>query len=127
MRAWLEEHLLLNLERNFRCVNPGKLFPIWLADCGLRAEGSTITTAKFSAVPRELNQEQRGLSGQPLPNDKDLKTELRGVVGRMLWKEVWGSYIEVDTWWWDEPDCVEECIKSGTHWEYSLIEAVKLT
>lgn len=124
MRAWLEEHLLLNLERNFRCVNPAKLFPIWLADCALRGEGSTITTAKFLAVPPEHSQERRG-PRDPLLSEKDLKTELRGVVGRMLWKEVWGAFIGADKWWWEEPACVEECFELGTYWEYNLIEAVK--
>ncbi|PKS11648.1 hypothetical protein jhhlp_001799 [Lomentospora prolificans] len=124
MRAWLEEHLLLNLERSFRCVNPTKLLPIWLADCALRGEGSTITTAKFLAVPPEHSQGRR-CPGDPDPGDKDLKTELCGVVGRMLWREVWGVFIGAEKWWWEESACVDECLELGTYWEYNLTEAVK--
>lgn len=124
MRGWLEDHLLLNLERNFRCVNPSKLFPIWLADCSLRGEGSTITTAKFLAIPPENRQKQKG-HHESTASDKDLKAELRAVVGRMLWKEVWGAFIGAEKWWWEDPACVEECAQLGTYWEYNLIEAVK--
>lgn len=123
MRAWLEEHLLLNLEKNFRCVNPSRLFPDWLAECDLRGEGSIISTAKFRAITPQ------GDFVVDAPDDREseqnIRTELRGEVGRMLWRYVWGVYVEADRWWWDDPECVKECLQLGTHWEYFIIEAVK--
>jgi len=47
------------------------------------------------------------------------------VVGRMLWKEMWGGYVEGEKWWWDDEDVVEECGRMGTCWEYAVIEGVK--
>ncbi|KAF9629233.1 hypothetical protein BFW01_g10436 [Lasiodiplodia theobromae] len=36
LRAWFEDHLMLNLEKEFLCSRPLALFPIWVKDCGLR-------------------------------------------------------------------------------------------
>jgi hypothetical protein len=119
MRMWLEENLLLNLERHFRCTNPSKLFPIWLADNSLRAQGSTITTARFVAVADVENENEQ------MPSEADLRKKLRNTVGRMLWTEVWGSYVTGTEWWWEDPACVQECIDYKTCWEYNLIEAVR--
>lgn len=135
MRAWLDENLLFNLEKNFRCMTPSKLFPIWLADACLRGEGSTITTVKFFAIPptqvKDKEAHARWEYGNNTTNENPpdgrgaTRVELRSIVGRMLWKEVWGSYITADKWWWEDPACIEECTTMGTFWEYSLIEAVK--
>lgn len=58
--------------------------------------------------------------------EKETKAELRSAVGRMLWLEVWGKYItSPTTWWWDDRDCLEECLYLGTFWEYHVIEAVR--
>ncbi|SPN98825.1 uncharacterized protein DNG_01866 [Cephalotrichum gorgonifer] len=123
MRTWIEKHLLLNLEKNFRCVNPSKLFPHWLAESHLRGQGSTISTAKFWAVPPGRS----GARGTPdaRSDDRSIMMELRGAVGRMLWTEAWGMYVGAQRWWWEEPECVKECLQLGTHWEYYLIEGVK--
>ena len=121
MRAWLEENLLLNLERHFRCTNPSKLFPIWLADNSLRAEGSTITTAKFLAVADLENH----VENEQLQSESNLRKRLRSTVGRMLWTEVWGGYVTGMKWWWEDPACVQECVGLKTYWEYNLIEAVR--
>ncbi|KAM0274888.1 hypothetical protein ACHAQH_007777 [Verticillium albo-atrum] len=123
LRAWLDDHLLFNLERNFRCMNPSKLFPIWLADASLRAEGSTITTVKFQAVVSP-GPEGAVTEGRRRP-EKTVKQELRSLVGRMLWMDVWSNYIAANGWWWDDPAIVQECQQMRTSWEYCVIEAVK--
>ncbi|KAE9379610.1 hypothetical protein N431DRAFT_398005 [Stipitochalara longipes BDJ] len=118
LRAWLDKHLILNLERQFRCINPSRLFPIWLADAGLRAEGSTIVNVRFFAsVGMEM----------AIGEDETERTrqELKSVVGRMLWKEMWGGYVVGEKWWWDDESVVEECERMGTCWEYAVIEGVK--
>ncbi|KAJ3940149.1 uncharacterized protein N0V96_010160 [Colletotrichum fioriniae] len=124
MRSWIEENLIFNLEKNFRCMNPSKLFPLWLADASLRAEGSTITTVRFSAIPPTDRPDTATTDAEVLA-DKAVKQELRSIVGRMLWREVWGQYITADQWWWEIPKIVEECEQLKTAWEYSIIEAVK--
>lgn len=53
------------------------------------------------------------------------RQELKSVVGRMLWKEMWGGYVEGEKWWWDDKDVIEECGGMGTCWEYAVIEGVK--
>ncbi|KAF6842533.1 hypothetical protein CMUS01_03000 [Colletotrichum musicola] len=124
MRAWIEDNLIFNLERNFRCMNPSKLFPLWLADASLRAEGSTITTVKFFAVPPTDKPDTATTDAEQLA-ERAIKQELRSLVGRLLWKEVWGQYITADKWWWEHADIADECDQLKTAWEYSVIEAVK--
>jgi hypothetical protein len=124
LRAWLDEHLLFNLNRNFRCMNPSKLFPVWLADSSLRAEGSTITMAQFYAVaPPSTSGPSASTSEETA--ERVVNQELGTLVGRLLWMEVWGHLIEAETWWWEDPAIVEECQARETLWDYSKIEAVK--
>ncbi|KAJ4193316.1 hypothetical protein NW755_003312 [Fusarium falciforme] len=130
MRTWLEEHLLLNLERNFRCTNPSKLFGDWMGEASLRGYGSTITSTRFYAVPESVKKSRSSEeSSDPfidrVRDDNEVKAELRCLVGRMLWMEVWGGYVTGDTWWWEEEDCVKECLELGTFWEYKMIEGFK--
>lgn len=160
MRQWMEDNLLLNLERQFRCTNPRKLIPMWLGDAGLRTSDITKTTVKCQAVIRKTKkagieeiQDQRqgdGCTGkkrtktnakadddeeemldllygghEAAKREQQAKLELQSRIGRLLWQETWGSYVNADRWWWDDPECVEECAQLGTYWEYSIIEAVK--
>ncbi|KAK4453141.1 hypothetical protein QBC34DRAFT_217652 [Podospora aff. communis PSN243] len=115
MRHWLDQNLILNLESQFRCISPSRLLPAWLADARLRANGSVISRVKCELV---CKTGQDGASAE---------AQLRSTVGRKLWQEVWGSFVHGTTWWWDDPECIAECIELGTHFEYSLIEAVKDT
>lgn len=119
LRAWLDDHLILNLERQFRCINPGRLFPVWLADAGLRAEGSTIVNVRFLAC---IDSDDKGEKEE---EEATIKREMKSVVGRMLWKEMWGSFVEGDKWWWEDDLIVQECSEKGTSWEYAVIEGVK--
>ncbi|RDA94700.1 hypothetical protein CP533_6718 [Ophiocordyceps camponoti-saundersi (nom. inval.)] len=127
MRSWLEEHLIANLERQGRCSRPTAQLPQLLGEASLRAPGSTLTTAKFYATAESV----RRLAKDPDPAiermqaERKVKAELRSLVGRMLWKEVWGEYVTAGSWWWEDEACVEECLELGTFWEYQLIEAVK--
>ncbi|GKT66699.1 hypothetical protein ColTof4_04189 [Colletotrichum tofieldiae] len=124
MRSWIEENLIFNLEKNFRCMNPSKLFPLWLADASLRGEGSTITTVRFCAMP-PIDRPDTATTDTEQIADRAVKQELRSMVGRMLWREVWGQFITANRWWWEQPDIVAECEQLKTAWEYSIIEAVK--
>ena len=129
LRAWLETHLIVNLERQFRCINPARLFPIWLADAGLRAEGSTISNVRFLASVSHDNEGFSMIDGagqeQGIESAECTKQELKSMVGRMLWKEIWGSFVEAQKWWWEDEKVIKECEAIGTCWEYAVIHAVK--
>lgn len=156
LRTWLENHLILNLEKQFRCINPSRLFPEWLRDAGLRAEGSCILTVPFLAVvdggraqsllldeaiqshnpntsslgsvqASEIGDAQAQPSAKATKIDKNdiIKQELKSVVGRMLWKEMWGAFVEAKGWWWEDGGILEECERLRTCWEWSVVDAVK--
>ena len=129
LRAWLDTHLIVNLERRFRCINPARLFPLWLADAGLRAEGSTIANVRFLASvshdPDGFSAIEGKVQERDVSSAEYTKQELKSTVGRMLWKEMWGQFVEGDKWWWEDLELIEECEKIGTCWEYAVIEAVK--
>ncbi|KAI1812233.1 hypothetical protein GGS20DRAFT_558953 [Poronia punctata] len=112
LRQWLFTHLLINLERAFRTTLPSETFPAWLAVGHLRGKGSTIATVSVPAIPEA-------------PDKTDVKTELRCLVTRLLWQEVWGGFVHASKWWWEEDEIVRECIQLGTHWQYSHIIAIK--
>jgi hypothetical protein len=120
MRDWLDKNLLLNLEARFRCISPTRLFPAWLADARLRANGSVITKVKFSAI---YQRGQKGVSQDQSP----AVAELQSTVGRKLWQDVWGKFVHGTKWWWEDQECVEECLKLGTYFDINMIEAVKDT
>jgi hypothetical protein len=117
-------------------MNPSRLFPIWLSDAKLRAEGSTISIERFLAsVPCEASSSsessQSSLDGFVMAGGEEEKGavetrhELKSQVGRMLWKEMWGTFVEGEKWWWEDEKVLEECERMGTGWEYAVIAAVK--
>ncbi|KAK4162731.1 hypothetical protein QBC43DRAFT_72262 [Cladorrhinum sp. PSN259] len=122
MREWLDQNLIINLESEFRCISPSRLFPKWLADARLCGEGSSLTTVKFPAV---FHQQPDGRIDGSQEGESPIETELQSVLGRMLWQEVWGKAVRGNAWWWEDPECVNECIDHGTFFEYFFIEAVK--
>jgi len=121
-------------------MNPSRLFPIWLLDAGLRAAGSTIVTTNFHASPpgcSSPDSSKSSIDGFIITNGGreveekgktltkfDGRRELKSQVGRMLWRETWGAFVEGDKWWWEDEAIIEECERLGTVWEYAVIEAV---
>jgi hypothetical protein len=53
------------------------------------------------------------------------RNELESVIGRMLWKEIWGPHVIENKWWWEDKEIVEECERLRTVWEFAVIEAAK--
>ncbi|POS72784.1 hypothetical protein DHEL01_v208822 [Diaporthe helianthi] len=137
LRQWLDENLIFNLEQQFRCTNPSRNFPVWLQEAGLRAKGSIITTTRFQAIitaatttTTTTTQGRSDSSGRGSVDSGDYSEmatmrELRTVVGRMLWREVWGPFVGAERWWWEVPKIVDECLSRETYWEYSVIAACK--
>ncbi|KAK1783455.1 hypothetical protein QBC45DRAFT_462130 [Copromyces sp. CBS 386.78] len=118
-RKWFEKHILSNLQSQARCVKPSAVFPGFLEEAQLRVREETCTKIKFLAVPPDPTD--------VFTDDQErVQAELRSVVGRMLWQEVWGKMVTGDDNWWDDPECVEECSRLGTFFEFSRIAAVKV-
>lgn len=63
--------------------------------------------------------------GEEERREEEIRQELKSQVGRMLWKEMWGGFVEGDKWWWEDEQVLDECEKMGTGWEYAVIAAVK--
>ncbi|KAK6833722.1 hypothetical protein PG987_008416 [Apiospora arundinis] len=119
LRQWLFEKLLVNLEQSSRTTYPSETLPAWLGLGRLRGQGSTIVTVSVPAIPEGLEKIE-GVKKQ-----SSTKTELRCLVMRMLWQEVWGTFVRANRWWWEEEVIVAECIELGTYWQHSHIVAVK--
>jgi hypothetical protein len=125
MRTWIEENLLRNLAKLGKCMSPSTAFPHLLAQAHLRGNGSILTTTKFYAVPVSAISRDRDAAKDSVQIDNETKAQVRSLVGRMLWVEVWGSYVTCNKWWWDDPECVAECLELGTLWEYHAVKGVK--
>ncbi|KAK9442885.1 hypothetical protein VB005_03948 [Metarhizium brunneum] len=127
MRAWFRNNLLQKLRQQSRCLSPSYIFPKALGESSLRGHGSTLTTTKFYANPQNIcrRQDETDDESKREREGKETRAELRSIVGRMLWREVWGEFVTSDTWWWEDPDCMRECLELGTFWEYYSIQAVK--
>lgn len=127
LQVWLDENLIFNLELQFRCNHPSRMFPVWLQDANLRANGSIITTTRFQAIPqgRDYDSDMSARTKDSAEGELEIKKELRSIAGRLLWQEIWGSFVTGEQWWWEDAKIVEECIEMETYWEYSIIAACK--
>lgn len=127
LREWLDQHLVFNLELQFRGIHPSRNFPVWLEEAKLRAKGSVITHTRFMAIPNSLNGDSDASTRTKgsAEHEVAIKKELRTMVGRLLWQEIWGPFITCDKWWWEVPQIADECVERETYWEYSIIAACK--
>jgi hypothetical protein len=132
MREWLDSHLLLELERNFRCTNPCRLVPGWCADAGFDASSTTLSRMRFAAATETapLSSQTRfgwrGVEGAAAGTREGLKA----VVGMMLWEECWGGFCadgegEDARRWWEDREVMEECVEMGTAWDILVVETLK--
>jgi hypothetical protein len=127
LRAWLEDHLLLSLEKQFRCTSPGRLLPVWMKDAGfaipsLSGTCTQITRMSFFAGGDGTRGEGDGDGDNSTADAGELKT----LVGRMLWKEIWGQFSDAEKWWWEDATILDECRSYGTQWDCSIIKAGKI-
>lgn len=128
LQNWLDQHLLFNLELQFRGMRPNRNFPVWLDEARLRAKGSVITQTRFLAVSsgRDDDSDASTRTTDSAAHEAAIKKELRTAVGQLLWHEIWGPFVTGSgKWWWEVPEIVDECIEKETHWEYSIIAACK--
>ncbi|KAH8901672.1 hypothetical protein GQ53DRAFT_8145 [Thozetella sp. PMI_491] len=119
MRAWLDSHLIIELERQFRCVNPGRLLPSWLKEASLSCDESITEMIKLPVVAPSPR-------GSKNVEDGAIEAEVCSLIGRMLWEDIWGAFLTTDARWWNNDECVKECENLGTYWECKFIEATKV-
>ncbi|KAH7080453.1 hypothetical protein BKA63DRAFT_407027 [Paraphoma chrysanthemicola] len=116
LRAWIEDRLTINLERLFRCSKPCLLMPSWLTDAG-------FDLTKPEGDPNVILPCANG-------DSSDIDLELSTTIGRALWKDIWGTFVDdvpgESKWWWEDPEIVEECIQKQTTLECRAIFAHKM-
>ena len=116
MRSWIEDRLSDNLEKLFRCSKPSSLVPMWLTDVGF--ELMTTDQGQTATFPCAIDT-----------SCTDIVQELSTTVGRTVWKEVWGSFVEqipgVPRWWWEEESIVQECLQRRTMLECRTVYAYR--
>lgn len=116
MRTWIEDRLSVSLERLFRCSKPCLLVPGWLTDAGFALtdpEGDHNVT-----LPCAFDQ-----------TSTDVDKELSAIIGRSLWKDIWGDFVDdvpgEPKWWWEDEEIVQECLARQTVFECRAIFAYK--
>ena len=139
LRTWMEDHLLLKLETQFRCLKPAKLMPIWLESAGFNISpggserGVTVKiTENMQSVPmrtgfsfRAIGRGEGGYKLNTKDKDNEMSDMLASTVGRMLWKEIYGPFVTGRSWWWEDEAIVEEAYALGTKWDVVIVDAVK--
>ncbi|EON69934.1 hypothetical protein W97_09199 [Coniosporium apollinis CBS 100218] len=118
MKKWLEERLIPGIESSFRSTRPSLLVPKFVKEAGFSllvppGQWNNLTQVlKFPAAPRA--------------GEEDVDAELAALVGRALWKDVWGTFVEGNGgWWWELEDVITECREFGTVWECGSLFAFK--
>jgi hypothetical protein len=116
LRSWIDDRLSVNLERLFHCSKPCSLFPSWLTDAGFEiadVDGNSAITLPCAS------------EGSP----NDVEKELSTVVGRALWRDIWGSFVDEapgePRWWWDDEDIIHECLERHTVFECRALFAYR--
>ncbi len=98
LQEWLDLHLVFNLEKAMRCVRPGRLIPVWLRECGFE-------------LTRDADQVVHRLPCIARPTEY-VEEKIAYEVGRRLWDECWGDYIETGAgevrYWWEAEGVVDE-------------------
>jgi hypothetical protein len=137
LATWLEERLLLGLEREFRCQRPVMMIPRWASEAGfqplpfrneLDAQGlrpprnslGRMGMARCLRLPAAAQEREQG--------SRDVVAQVGVLVSRALWKDAWGPFVHEDyeeNWWWDNSEVVEECREWKTVWDVGTLYVVK--
>lgn len=137
LATWLEERLLLGLEREFRCQRPVMMVPRWAAEAGFQPVPlKNEVDAQNGMSPRSIPDKMGVARSLRLPaatqereqGSQDVVAQVGVLVGRALWKDAWGPFVHEDYeehWWWDNPDVVEECREWKTVWDVGTLYVMK--
>lgn len=139
LKSWLTKHLLGNLEKRDRVREVRKQMSMLLLDAGfMGCDGDIKLSFRAAeqefATRRPVNDKGKDAKTKSLIQlaqeraaEEETMHKLSVVVGRLLWKELWGPYVTGSKfkWWWEDANIVEECRAMGTRWEGVVVEAVK--
>jgi hypothetical protein len=118
LRTWLEDRLSLNLEKFFRCSRPCLLVPSWVKDAGFSLLNNSSTMMHTLRLPTAFD-----------PQSGTVHDELSTLVGRALWKDIWGGFVEErpgePRWWWEDEEVKNECLERKTVFECATLFAFK--
>lgn len=116
LRMWIDDRLSINLERLFRCSKPCMLVPAWLEDAGFD-------------LPSADGDSNAILPCASDSSSTDVDNELLSVIGRSLWRDIWGSFVDEapnePKWFWEDESIVQECLEKQTVFECRTILAYK--
>ena len=63
------------------------------------------------------------------PQNGTVHDELSTLVGRALWKDIWGGFVEErpgkPRWWWEDQEVKNECLERKTVFECATLFAFK--
>lgn len=94
------------------CSTPSRSIHRWLAEVGFIVNTDGMSEVKIA------------LPVMPEAGAAELD-KLNTVMGRALWKFIWGNFISPEEWWWDNSEIVDECFKYNTTWECIVLKARK--
>ncbi|KAF2762053.1 hypothetical protein EJ05DRAFT_195238 [Pseudovirgaria hyperparasitica] len=114
MTEWMNERLLISLERSFRSLRPALSMPGWLKGAGLIVQQPTQVVKLPAATD---------------PATEDVDNVLAAHIARTMWADTWGQHMEdrqdQDRWWWQSEEIVQECVQYGTVFEFETLLAIK--
>jgi SAM-dependent methyltransferase len=116
LSEWIDTHLLETLEQESRISQPSLRVPIWAKLAGF-------------VVP-EIPEKTICLPGV-ISCDEEATTVIGAKVAQDIWKASWGMFVRqgnsyCQTFWWEEPEIVQECITLGTTWTITTLLLTKI-
>jgi hypothetical protein len=121
LATWLDEHLLANLDKEFRCYRPCHVLPQWTMQAGFSMiDQGAIDFVRYLRLPAAVAQDS-----------DDLAAKIACTVLRELWRDGWGEYVGIldgsDSryWWWDDAEILEECLEWKTGWDVGWLVVMK--
>lgn len=150
MRAWVDEHVVLGLERQFRTARPGTLVEGWVRGAGFKVistkgerEGRGWGLQRCLRLPGAVAGEVGGrvtsmstasgriACGWDGDGDVEVDAQVGCLVLRALWRDVWGEFVDMGSagksarWWWEDNELLRECVEWNTVWQIGTLVAVK--
>jgi hypothetical protein len=137
LATWLEERLLLGLEREFRCQRPVMLLPRWAQEAGFKplpfrnevdAQGLRMQRYSFGKLGLARCLRLPAATVERESAKRDVVAQVGVLVSRALWKDAWGIFVHADreeNWWWDNPEVLDECREWKTVWDVGTLYVIK--